>query len=140
MRLKSIVLAGVMLFAGTGMIRQQEELFAANDAPYLFDIIKRPAYKKAWLAMFRNERGVPQWLVRVEGPSTPMEQATMNGVAYQKGFVCKPHDCGDNSFHVIFSADGTKAWGLLLVNEVQERFFGSPGTDMMALLRQSSHQ
>ncbi|NTV60656.1 MAG: lysozyme inhibitor [Chlorobiaceae bacterium] len=101
----------------------------------MFDLVKKPTYKKAWEGMFRHEKGVPVWLVRVEGPATPVEQVKANGVTYQHTSVCKAHDCASNMFHVIFSADGRKAWGLLLVNETNERFFGAPDARMQVLLR-----
>ena len=139
MKLKIIVLTGVLLLLGIGMPYQHNgSQVVAADAPYLFDLIKRPVYNKAWLAMFRNEKDAPQWLVNVEGPATPVERVNSKGIAYQLSSVCKPHDCGDNIFHVIFSSDGRKAWGLLLVNENNERFFGSPDADLKALLRTAS--
>lgn len=102
----------------------------AQAQEYLFDILAKPAYLKSWNALFAGEKNVDAWLGRYaktkDGPASPGKRVTLGGAAHYVGNVCKTHDCGDNRFFVLFTADGTKAWGLLVRNGTTERFFGNP--------------
>ena len=51
--------------------------------------------------------------------------------------VCKTHDCANNSFIVLFTPNGKKAWGLLLKEQKYERFFGSPNDEIQNALREA---
>jgi hypothetical protein len=109
----------------------------AATGEYLFDTLKKPAYRASWDALFRGKR-VPSWLARYSrtknGPATPGKTVTLRGVAYQASFVCKAHDCADNRFAVLFAPRGRKAWGLLLTHDTTQRFFGNPSPEMRAAL------
>lgn len=106
---------------------------------YLFDILAKPAYLKSWNAMLAGEKGVDAWLARYaktkDGPSSPGKRVAVGGAAHYVGNVCKTHDCGDNRFFVLFTADGAKAWGLLVRDGSKERFFGNPDDAQKAALR-----
>lgn len=53
--------------------------------------------------------------------------------------MCKPRDCEDNQIFVMFSADGNRAWGLLLKDQKIERFFGNPDEEKKIALRAAMH-
>jgi len=36
---------------------------ARADDEYLFDALKKPAYRKAWTAMLSGEKNIPGWLI-----------------------------------------------------------------------------
>ena len=76
---------------------------------YLFDIASKEPYKKAYQAMFT----FPDWVRSGQGTSSPVEDVVLGGETYTLGQMCKPHDCADNQFIVVFNPDKTKAWGLL---------------------------
>ena len=104
---------------------------------YLFDTIKKRAYRASWDALLKGQR-VDPWLATFaktkNGVCHPSKTVTLRGVGYQANFVCKPHDCGDNQFLVLFAPRGRKAWGLLLTDETKQRFFGKPDAEMRAAL------
>lgn len=106
---------------------------------YLFDILSKPAYHKSWSTMIRGERNVDTWLAKYaktkDGPATPGETIKLGSNSYQLNTVCKTHDCGNNKFYVLFAPNGTKAWGLLLKNETDERFYGNPDNEKKTVLR-----
>lgn len=112
---------------------------SAADGDYLFDIIKKPAYRQGWNAIMSNA-GAPQWLVTFgrggNGVASPATSVTIDGARYELGHVCKPHDCGDNQFQVMFAPGGGKAWGLLQESG-KFRFFGNPSNAQQEALRKA---
>lgn len=110
---------------------------------YLYDILRKPQYRQAWLAFFSGEQNVDDWLSQYantfDGSASPVTTIELGGSHYQISNVCKTHDCGDNKFYVLFAQDGSKAWGLLLKNGKIERFFGSPDDDLKNALRTAAN-
>jgi hypothetical protein len=82
--LRRLVLALLLLLAPA--------VYAADDGPYLFDLLKQPAYLSAWKAMLAGE-SVPSWVGKYaktfDGPSSPSKTVTVGGQAYTLGWVCK---------------------------------------------------
>lgn len=114
------------------------------EEPYLFDLLDRPSFRHAWVALVAGEKHVPEWLAQyaatTDGPSRPSQKVTDLGSGYRLAWVCKTHDCGDNQFYVLFSEDGKKAWGMLLEADKPERFFGAPSKARQRLLREAMHR
>ncbi|MCB2017088.1 MAG: hypothetical protein KDF54_06205 [Hydrogenophaga sp.] len=112
---------------------------AQTSQTYLFDLLDQPAHRKAWNALFEGEEGVDAWLSGYaesrSGPANAGKLVTLGGVAHQVNTVCKAHACGDNLFVVLFSADGSQAWGLLLKDGKTERYFGHPDEQRKAALK-----
>lgn len=112
---------------------------AAFAQEYLFDALARPAYNKAWNALFLGEKNVDDWLAQYaktkNGPAGRGKTVRLGDARYQINSVCKTHDCGDNRFFVLFSANGARAWGFLLKNMKDERFFGNPDEEKKKVLR-----
>ena len=131
MRKVCALLAGFVLLAFPAL---------AADGEYLFDVLKKPAYKQAWTAMMASGKP-PAWLTTFtrggNGVSSPGEALTIEGQRYEFGNVCKPHDCGDNMFHVIFMPGGGRAWGVLMENGAL-RYFGNPSPAQRAALEKST--
>jgi hypothetical protein len=100
----------------------------AAEGPYLFDLMKQPAYRAAWTGMLAGET-VPAWVEdyakTLDGPATPSLDISAGDAAYTLAFTCKAHDCGDNQLYVLFSRGGAKAWGLLLTG-TQRKWLGAP--------------
>jgi hypothetical protein len=94
---------------------------------YLFDILKRPAYKASWDAMLRGQ-AVDRWLPTLRGPADVMKAVNTSDGPRELGNICKQHDCGDNQFYVLFADGGRRAVGLLQVAGKPPRFFGGPTT------------
>lgn len=114
----------------------------ADDAaaePYLFDVLKKPAYRKSWNTLFTGEKGVDAWLAGYartkDGPTAPEPAIRLGQASYPAHMVCKAHDCGANRFFVAFAPNGGKAWGILLKSGEAERYFGRPDDDMKKALQ-----
>ena len=93
-------------------------LAPAGQAPggeYLSDLLKKPTYRAAWKALLKT-RKVDAWLAQYaktyDGPAAVCKSIKVDGVAYTTGWVCKAHECGGNTFNVIFAPKGKQAWGL----------------------------
>jgi len=118
-----------------------EQAFADS---YLFDVLVKPAYQQSWNALFRGEKDVDSWLTLYaktkDGPTSPGDTVQLGGILYQMNDVCKTHDCGDNHFYVLFAPNGAKAWGLLLKNGKNERYFGKPDDEKKNALRATAQK
>ncbi|HZP09520.1 Ivy family c-type lysozyme inhibitor [Methyloceanibacter sp.] len=128
MILRRLVLAVLLLAAPAA--------YAGDDGPYLFDLLKQPAYLASWKAMLKGEQ-VPAWVASYaktfDGPSSPSKTVTVGGQAYMLGWVCKAHDCGDNQLHVLFAPQGKQAWGLL-VSGSNQKWLGRPDAGIQAAI------
>ena len=72
----------------------------------------------------------PDWLVHFnrnfDGVSGEMTEVTIDGKPYEISFVCKPSECGEHKFVVLFDARGEHAYGALGGKDNEPAFFGSP--------------
>jgi hypothetical protein len=105
---------------------------------YLFDVIKSPAYRQAWQAMLGGARNLPSWLGQITGKgdyvASPSTTATIGGADYSLFHACKAHDCAGNEFGVMFTASGTRAFGMLIDAGGPPRWFGTPDAAQQAAL------
>lgn len=120
-------------------------LFGATGAaaePDLFEMLNRPSYLKAWQLMLTGEKDLEPWLANYatkrRGPVRPGQLVLVKNETYQINDVCKPHDCGDNRFVVLFSPTGNQAWGLWLKAGKDSRYFGHPDDVIRNVLRQGA--
>lgn len=136
----SAIFAFVALAAGA--LTASASSLAAE--PYLFEMLDRPTYHAAWNTLFVDEEGVDTWLTQYadtrNGPAGPGSVVVIDDSPYQLNTVCKTHDCGDNRFLVLFTPDGTKAWGMLLKDRRDERYFGHPDEEIKNALRSAAYQ
>jgi hypothetical protein len=102
----------------------------ADDASFLFDALQKGPYRMAWDKLMKDVQPTPDWLVQfnknfdgVAGEFTPI---TIEGKPYLLSFVCKPQDCADRKFEVLFDADGAHAYGALGGRDDEPAFFGAP--------------
>lgn len=109
---------------------------------YLFDVIKQPAFHKSYVAMLSGAKELPEWLSEITGKgnyvATPETSASIDGVTYRLFNACEAHDCEGHEFEVMFSADGTKAYGLLIDGDQPQRFFGHPNPQQQAALKDAA--
>jgi hypothetical protein len=126
MRLSALCLFGALVGGSA---------FAADE--YLFDTLKKPAYRKVWNAMLAKEKNIPHWLTvfsrNYDAPATPVETVTVDGKTYLSGYVCMPHNCPDNALAVMFGEKGSSIVGVLIDNR-EVRYFGAPDAAMKAAL------
>lgn len=117
--------------------------FAHAADPSLYDLLKEPAYRAAWDQMLGGE-AVDPWVTTfvetgngVTAASTPV---TIDGENDLVGWVCKPHDCGDNQLYVLFSPGAAAAWGMLKVAQSEPRWFGGPSDAAKEALTNAAKQ
>ena len=110
----------------------------ASAEQYLPEIASKAPYKKAYAEML----SFPSWVSKAQGAASPVERVSVEGKSFTVGYMCKPHDCADNQLSVVFSADGTKSWGLLATRSVDGKAFnkqllGNPDSVIEGLLNKS---
>ena len=139
--MKASQLLLTILLTGSASAVSVQQAFADS---YLFDVLVKPAYQQSWNALFRGEKDVDSWLTRYaktkDGSTSPEDTVQLGGIPYQMNDVCKTHDCGDNQFYVLFAPKGAKAWGLLVKNRKNERFFGKPDDEKKNALRAAAQK
>jgi outer membrane protein assembly factor BamD (BamD/ComL family) len=110
---------------------------------YLFDVLKKSAFKKSWNVLFKGEKKVDSWLskfsITLNGVTAPLNSLNIKGVNYTTHFLCKPHFCPEYKFYVIFSPNGHQAWGLYAYEDpvtlkIKHRLFGKPDRTMKEAL------
>ena len=104
---------------------------------YSFDLRKNhPVALAAWVKQVPSTYRTSDWVYRLDGTTSPMEEVTMQGRVFYYGSVCKPHDCGGNNVVFLIADDGSAAYGLLASETlgVKARIFGAPDAEARQLL------
>lgn len=109
---------------------------AAQESPYLPDLMKQPAYFAAWKTMVAGET-LPAWVNTFtktqNAVAAPVKAIPVAGQAYTLGWICKPHDCGGNEVYALFAPDARQAWALLISGD-QRRWLGNPDAAVQAAI------
>jgi hypothetical protein len=96
---------------------------------YLFDLLRRPQYRRSYNTMLSTAPATPKWVAyyskTLDGPSQPAQNLKVDGDTYLLADVCKTHDCDDHKLQVVFAPDGRQAWGRTLENG-STTWIGSP--------------
>jgi hypothetical protein len=103
---------------------------AADDA-FLFDTLHgKTPYRASWDKLMKLVQPTPDWLTQFnknfDGVAGQMTNLTIDGKPYQISFVCKPSECGEHKFVVLFAAAGEHAYGALGGKDNDPAFFGAP--------------
>ena len=61
------------------------------------------------------------------------DDGPVGGQPYLLGWVCKPHDCGDNELYVLFAPGARQAWGLLISGD-KRSWLGRPDPAIQAAI------
>ena len=113
---------------------------AEPEGPYLYNLLEDQTAKKAWARMTASRKGAPAWIRKGEGPTSPAEEALINGKRYWQGSVCEQHNCPNTFF---FLLGETKAYGLHanFANgkpaKVRPVYYGAPPAAEKAALREA---
>lgn len=113
---------------------------AEPEGPYLYNLLEDQPAKKAWARMTASRKGAPAWIRKGEGPTSPAEEALINGKRYWQGSVCEQHNCPNTFF---FLLGETKAYGLHanFANgkpaKVRPVYYGAPPAAEKAALREA---
>ena len=103
----------------------------AAETEFLFDALHgRTPYRAAWDKLMKLVQPTPDWLVQFnkdfDGVSGQIAETTVDGKPYSISFVCKPTDCAEHKFVVLFDANGAHAFGALGGKDNDPAFYGSP--------------
>jgi len=103
----------------------------AADTEFLFDALHgRTPYRASWDKLMKLVQPTPDWLVafnrNFDGVASQITALTINGKPYEISFVCKPTDCAEHKFVVLFDANGAHAFGALGGKDNDPAFFGGP--------------
>jgi inhibitor of lysozyme (Ivy) len=113
------------------------------DQPYLYDLLKEKPYHAAWDAMLKGEKKIDRWIVTFgktyDGVTDKVKTVAVDGQNDMLGWVCKPHDCGNNQLYLLFAPDAKAAWGMLVTDKTT-RWLGAPGDSVQAALTAASKQ
>lgn len=85
--------------------RADEKMITAND------LLKDPRFKTAYLTSL-GPKAKEKWLAAMTD-SAPVRKVTLAGENYQVATPCKPHDCGENNFLLLWAPDSGKVYGHL---------------------------
>jgi len=104
---------------------------AETDMTFLFDALHgKTRYHASWEKLMKLVQPTPDWLVRFnrnfDGVAGQMTGLTIDGKPYQISFVCKPTECVDHKFVVLFDDNGEHAYGALGGKDNDPAFYGSP--------------
>jgi Inhibitor of vertebrate lysozyme (Ivy) len=104
---------------------------AEKDTGFLFDALHgKTPYHASWDKLMKLVQPTPDWLVQFnknfDGVAGQMTNVTIDDKPYEISFVCKPTDCGEHRFVVLFDANGAHAFGALGGKGNEPAFFGAP--------------
>jgi len=109
----------------------------AEDAPYLPELMKNPAYRTAWANMIKGEQ-VPLWVNKFGGTfnatGSPVTSVPVAGQPYTLAWICEPHNCGDSQIYVLFAPEARQAWGLLITGGDKRSWLGKPDAAVQAAI------
>jgi hypothetical protein len=103
----------------------------AAQTEFLFDALHgRTPYRSSWDKLMKLVQPTPDWLVEFnrnfDGVASQITSLTIDGKPYEISFVCKPTDCAEHKFVVLFDADAAHAYGALGGKDNDPAFFGGP--------------
>lgn len=106
----------------------------AAETEFLFDVLQgRNPHRASWERLMRLVQPTPDWLVRFnkdfDGVAAQITDLTIDGKSYELSFVCKPADCAEHKFVVLFDAGGARAFGALGGKGSAPAYFGQPSAD-----------
>jgi len=111
---------------------------SAEDGAFLFDALRERPYRAAWDKLMKEVQPTPDWLMQFnrnfDGVSGALKSIDVGGRLYRQGFVCKPQDCGDRRFEVMFDGDATHAYGALGGRDDPPAFYGAPPPEVQDAL------
>jgi Inhibitor of vertebrate lysozyme (Ivy) len=100
-------------------------------------------YKYSPRALVTLQRIIPakfksiSWIYKLDGTSDEMATVQIQGKPYRIGWVCKPHDCGENQLAFLIALDASRAMALMVSREAtggKQLWLGSPTSEEMAVL------
>ncbi|HKU99465.1 MAG TPA: Ivy family c-type lysozyme inhibitor [Vineibacter sp.] len=130
MRRLFVVAMGLSLFMGSAQAAE----------PYLYELIKQPAYRTSLSALLRPLGERDGYLVEVlkeKGNylAFPSRQVTVDGRPYRLVTACEPRmDCKESGSAFLFTPAGDRAWALVYRTGMPETYLGAPSEGQKLVL------
>lgn len=109
-------------------------------SPYLFDVLKKPAYARSSKSLLDHAGKLPNWTRdvlagnEVSYNSSPAEPAAIHGTTYEVFTVCvKEYSCTNTKLVVMFAPNGAQVWGVV-VHESVMSYLGEPSDAQLAVM------
>ena len=116
----------------------------ARASASLRELVKSEPYRTAWGQMVGKERNLPSWIkdfaVTGEGANTPAQMVPVGRQAYLLATLCMGQDCAAHKLYVVFSPDGSKAFGELVETGKEPRWLGRPDAGVRAAVKEAQGQ
>ena len=114
----------------------------AEDAAFLFDLLREKPYRASWEALMKIVQPTPDWLVQFnknfDGVSGSLAQTSVDGKTYEISYVCKPEDCANHRFVIAFEvATPPHAFGALGGKDNSPAFYGDPSPALQAMMNKA---
>ena len=110
----------------------------AAEQTFLFDTLRLKPYRASWEKLMKSVEPTPDWLMHFnrnfDGESGEMVDIKIEEKPYQLSFVCKPTECAEHKFEVLFDAGGEHAYGALGGKDEPPAFYGAPGQALQEAL------
>jgi hypothetical protein len=84
-------------------------------ADFSWDLIKKPEFKKAYLKVLGDKRK-ENWIATLSGPSSEVEQTTIDGNDFIIGHSCRPHYCNTHNLFFFYSPNDKQVFVKLAEN------------------------
>jgi hypothetical protein len=111
--------------------------------PWLSDVVRKPAYAQALKRLLDQNPNIPSWTREALKPTgtstmigTPRLHVNIGGIAYEMFKGCMPYNCFVSELVLIFTPNGTQAWGAL-VDKGPVTYLGAPSDEQASWLRGS---
>jgi hypothetical protein len=111
---------------------------APEEGSFLFDVLRELPYRLAWDKLMKEVQPTPDWLLQFnknyDGVTGGFKAVDIGGKPYRLSFVCKPENCGDRKFEVMFDIGEIRAYGALGGRTDPPAFYGAPPQDVQDAL------
>ena len=109
-----------------------------REGGFLFDVLRELPYRLAWDKLMKDVQPTPDWLMQFnrnyDGVAGELKSIDIGGKPYRLSFVCKPQDCNDRKFEVMFDLQGARAYGALGGRSDPPAFYGAPPQELQDAL------
>lgn len=77
-----------------------------------------PTFAKEFNKLVKKHPVKKEWLRKLNGVGSPVKNISLDGVKYEYGYSCKPHDCADNQIHVLYNPQKKQIYAIYGLNEI----------------------
>lgn len=76
------------------------------------ELMSNAEYQSAWRDLLKDEGRLPDWVINLDGTSTPTQAIDDKGDKYLVGQICEQHNCFNQRLYVAFTWDKSDAYAL----------------------------